>query len=123
MNIFLWILQILLSLHTIMGAVWKFTNSTEVVPNLAAIPHGAWLALSVFELLCSLGLILPIFNKSLAKAAPLSAIGIGAVLLLYSAVHIASGTPDHSPLIYWGIVAVICAFIAFARIKLRPIKA
>ena len=62
MNILLWVLQILLALHTVMGAVWKFSNSAEqTVPSLKAIPHGVWLAMSVFELLCSLGLILPAF--------------------------------------------------------------
>jgi hypothetical protein len=31
MNILLWILQILLALHTIVGAVWKFLNSEQTV--------------------------------------------------------------------------------------------
>lgn len=35
MNITLWILQALLALHTIMGAIWKFTNPAEkAVPSL-----------------------------------------------------------------------------------------
>ena len=46
MNILLWVLQILLALHTAMGAVWKFSNSEQTVPSLKAIPHGAWLTLS-----------------------------------------------------------------------------
>jgi len=44
------------------------------VPSLSAIPHGAWLALIVAELICSLGLILPAFRKSVARAAPLAEI-------------------------------------------------
>jgi hypothetical protein len=41
MNILLWILQILLALHTAMGAVWKFSHSAEqTMPSLKAIPHG-----------------------------------------------------------------------------------
>ena len=43
-NVVLWILQVLLALHTAMGAVWKFSNSEQTVPSLQAIPHGAWLA-------------------------------------------------------------------------------
>jgi hypothetical protein len=55
------ILQILRAPHTITGAVWKFSNSEQVVPSLAAISHGVWLAVRVFELHCSLGLIFPAF--------------------------------------------------------------
>jgi hypothetical protein len=33
MDILLWILQILLALHTIVGAVWKFSNSERVIPE------------------------------------------------------------------------------------------
>lgn len=45
MNIFLWTLQILMALHTLMGAVWKFSNSVEnTMPSLKAIPNGVWLA-------------------------------------------------------------------------------
>ena len=29
MNIFLWVLQIILALHTAVGAVWKFSHSAE----------------------------------------------------------------------------------------------
>lgn len=48
MNIGLWILQVLLALHTVMGSVWKFSNSEQTVPSLSAIPHGIWLAMSAF---------------------------------------------------------------------------
>ena len=59
MNILLWVLQILLALHTFIGAVWKFSNSEQTVPSLNAIPHVVWLAMGIIEILCSLGLILP----------------------------------------------------------------
>lgn len=42
MNILLWVLQILLALHTVIGAVWKFSNSEQTVRSLNAIPHGVW---------------------------------------------------------------------------------
>jgi hypothetical protein len=70
MNLLLWTLQILIGLHTIVGAVWNFSHSEQSVPSLKAIPHGAWLAMSVVELLCGAGLILPALSKSLAILAP-----------------------------------------------------
>jgi hypothetical protein len=120
MNILLWVLQILLALHTAVGAVWKFSNSEQTVPSLKAIPHGVWLAMSVFELLCSLGLILPAFNKSLANLAPIAAACIAAEMLLFCGLHIYSGDANYSPMIYWLVVAAICAFIAYGRFVLKP---
>jgi hypothetical protein len=121
MNILLWILQILLALHTIMGAIWKFSNSEQAVASLNLIPHGVWLAMSVFELLCSLALILAAFNKSLGKLVPLGAICIAAEMLLFTGLHFYSGNASYNNVIYWLIVAIFCAFIAYGRIVLRPI--
>ncbi|MCB0569487.1 MAG: DoxX family protein [Phaeodactylibacter sp.] len=122
MNILLWVLQALLALHTLMGAVWKLSNSEQTVPSLSAIPHGLWQALSVFELLCSLALIIPAFSKPLGKLAPIAAAGIAAEMLLFAGLHLYSGETDHSQMIYWLVVAAICAFIAYGRFVLKPIQ-
>ena len=121
MNTLLWVLQILLALHTLMGALWKFSNSEQAVPSLRAIPHGVWLAIIVLELLCSLGLVLPAFNKRLAILAPLAAICIAAEMLLFSGLHLSSGDANYGPMIYWLVVAAICAFIAYGRLVLKPV--
>ena len=121
MNIVLWVLQILLALHTAAGAVWKFSNSEQTVPSLSAIPHGIWLALSVFELACVVGLIIPALYRPLAILVPLSAVAIAAIMLLYCVLHLASGDPNHGQMIYWLVVAAVCAFIAYGRLVLRPL--
>jgi hypothetical protein len=121
MNIVLWVLQILLSLHTAIGAVWKFSNSEQTVPSLSAIPHGVWLAISVFELACVVGLVIPLLYKPIAILAPLAAIGIGAIMLLYCVLHLMSGDPSHGQMIYWLVVAAVCAFIAYGRFVLSPL--
>ena len=121
MNIFFWALQILLALHTAVGAVWKFSNSEQNAFALKAIPHGVWLGLSVVELLCCVGLILPAFNKSLGLLTPVAAAVIAAEMLLFCGVQLFSGDQNFSPLIYWLIVAAICAFIAYGRFVLKPL--
>jgi len=122
MNILLWVFQILLALHTVIGAVWKFSNSSEqTMPSLGAIPHGIWLGMSVVELFCSLGLIVPAFYKPLAHLAPIAAICIAAEMLLFCGVHIASGDKSYGPMIYWLVVAAICAFIAYGRLAPKPL--
>lgn len=121
MNILLWILQVILALHTTMGAVWKFSHSAEeTMPSLKAIPPGAWLGMSVFELLCSLALILPAFYKPLAFLAPIAAVCIAAEMLLFCGLHIYSGDASYGPMIYWLVVAAVCAFIAYGRFVLKP---
>jgi len=121
MNILLWVLQILLALHTVIGAVWKFSHSEQTVPSLNAIPHGVWLAMSVLELLCSLGLVLPAFNKSLAILAPIAALCIAAEMLLFSGLHVYSGDSKYGPMVYWLFVAALGALIAYGRFVLKPV--
>jgi hypothetical protein len=122
MHILLWVLQILIALHTVMGAVWKFSHSAEqTMPSLKAIPHGVWLAMSVLELLCSLGLVLPAFYEPLAVLVPVAAACIAAEMLLFSGLHVSSGDKQYGPMIYWLVVAAICSFIAYGRFVLRPL--
>lgn len=121
MNIFLWVLQVLLALHTVMGAVWKFSHSAEqTMPSLKAITPGAWLAMSGFEILCGLALILPAFHKPLGILAPVAALGIAAEMLLFTGLHFTSGNREFGPVIYWLVVAVLCGIIAYGRFVLQP---
>ena len=120
MNIVLWVVQVLLALHTLMGAVWKFSHSEQTVPSLRALPHRAWLAMSVIELLCAVGLVLPGMNKSFGALAPVAAMIIAAEMLLFCVLHVASGSGDRGELVYWLVVAAVCAFVAYGRLVLRP---
>jgi len=121
MNILLWVLQAVLALHTAMGAVWKFSNAEQTVPSLKALPHGVWLGLSVVELLCCLGLLVPALSKSAGVLAPLAALCIAAEMLLFCGVNLSSGAPQHAHLAYWLAVAAVCGFIAYGRFALKPL--
>lgn len=123
MNVLLWIFQILLALHTAMGAVWKFSHSVEqTMPSLSAIPGGVWLGMSVVELLCALALIVPAFNKRLAILAPVAAACIAVEMLIFSGLHLFPGTTDYAPVIYWLVVATLCGFIARGRFVRLPLN-
>jgi len=41
-------------------------------------------------------------------------------MLLFSVVHLYSGDANYGPMIYWLVVAAICAFIAYGRFVLKP---
>jgi hypothetical protein len=121
LNILLWILQILLALHTMAGAIWKFSNSAEqTMPSLKAIPNGVWLGMGVFELLIGVCLILPAFFKPLAFLVPSAAICVVLEMLLFCALHLRSGDQTFGPMIYWLVVAAMCAFVAYGRFVLKP---
>ena len=118
MNIFLWVLQVLLAIHTAMGAIWKFSHSAEkTMPSLGVIPGGVWLSMSVLELIVSLCLILPALYKPLGILAPIGAMIIAAEMLLFCGLHLYSGDTSYSPIIYWLVVAVVCAFITYSRLR------
>lgn len=120
MNILLWVLQILLALHTLVGAIWKFSNAAQTVPSLKAISHGVWIALSIIELLCVVALVLPAVSKKLGILAPIAATFITAEMLLFCALFLFSGSTNYGHLIYWLVVAVFCAFVAYGRFVLKP---
>lgn len=91
------------------------------MPSLRAIPGGVWRALSGFELLFSLGLILPAIYQPLAILASIAAVCVAAEMLFFSVVHLRSGDANYGPMIYWLVVAAICAFIAYGRFALVPL--
>lgn len=122
MNILLWVLQILLALHTIMGAVWKFSNSEQTVDALNSIPHGLWLALIVLELACSLALVIPALARRMGILIPIAALCIAAEMLLFSGLQIFSGKLNYGQIVYWLVVALLCAFIAYGRIVIKPVR-
>ena len=120
MNALMWMLQVLLAMHTETGAVWKLSHGEQTVPSLQALPHGVWVVLSGLELLAGVGLILPLFGKRFGILAPVAASFVVAEMLLFSAVHLASGNPEHGELVYWLVVTAIAAFVAIGRLRLQP---
>ena len=122
MNVFLSILQVVLALHTALGAAWKSSNSEQTMPSLGAIPHAVWLSLTVPELLCAIALIVPVFDKRAAILVPIAAAFVGAEMLFFSGVHLASGSTSIGPVIYWLVVAAVCGFLIYGRLVLKPIR-
>ncbi|MFO0582630.1 MAG: hypothetical protein U0229_10175 [Anaeromyxobacter sp.] len=123
MDVFLKVVQVLLALHTAMGAAWKFTTPVTAVPSLAALTQGGWVGLGVVELLLAVGLVLPGRSPALARAAPLAAAGVAAEMLLFVAVSVASGAAHAGELGYWLVVAAICGFVAWGRVHRAPAAA
>jgi hypothetical protein len=124
MNVVLWILQVLLALHTGVGAAFKFAHTPEqTMASFKAIPAGVWTAMSVAEIACALALLVPVFSKRLGFLIPLATVYIIAEMLLFSALHVRGGDGTYGPMIYWLVVAALCAFIGYGRFVARPVTA
>ncbi len=121
MNAALWVLQGVFALHTLVGAGWKLSNSEQRVPSLGAIPHRVWLAMIGFELVVGLGLIVPAFIKPVTMLVPIAAACIAVEMLAFIGLHFASGNQEHGQVIYWLVVAALCAFLAYGRFALSPL--
>lgn len=121
MHILLTILQVLLALHTLMGALWKFSNSaTAGAPTLGAIPHGVWLALAVIEILCAVGLVAPLIARKHGIAISVAASVIMLEMFGFCALHLNQASFDGS-VVYWLVVAVLAGGIAYGRTFVRRI--
>jgi hypothetical protein len=77
--------------------------------------------MSIVELACVAGFLMPAFFSTLAALAPAAAAVIAAEMLLYCGLHLASGDPSYGPIGYWLVVAALSAFIAYGRLALRPL--
>src|SRR5690349_9900050 len=116
MNVLLWVLQVLLALLSIGGGAYKILAYDKIanMPQTAALPHGAWIALGVFEVICGLLLIIPAFRMIPVAAAALAIEGIGLAVLdaRYSTEFTAQ-----NPLVWVIVMAVMAAFIAIGRFR------
>ena len=53
------------------------------------------------------------------RRVPIGALCIAAEMLLFTGVHLFSGDSNYGQVIYWLVVAAICAFIAYGRFVLK----
>jgi uncharacterized membrane protein YphA (DoxX/SURF4 family) len=125
MNILLWILQILLALLFLFAGVTKLVLPMEMLmanasPNAVALPGQFIRFIGLVEVLGGLGLVLPgVFHKR-PELVPLAAAGlvivmIGAVVVTIMGDGVAFAIPPF-------VIGLLCAFIAYGRWKLRPLR-
>ena len=118
MNVLLWVLQILLTLWNMIGAIYMVNNYENLakVWALNALPKPAWMALGVLQALFALGLVLPGVVREFPKLIPISAACLAVISLLGIALYVAyAGFPG----ILWAVVpAILAAFVAYGRFVL-----
>jgi uncharacterized membrane protein YphA (DoxX/SURF4 family) len=125
MNILLWIIQILVALMFLFAGGMKLVMSTEAMqamgpPNQILFPGWFMKFIGVAEVLGGLGLLLPGLLRRQQYLTPLAAVGL--VILMIGAMvvtFIPQGIAGAIPALIFGL---LCAFIAYGRTKLSPLK-
>jgi formate-dependent nitrite reductase membrane component NrfD len=128
MNILLWILQVLVAWFCVVGAVWRFLNYDQAakgIVSVQALSYGTWNAIGVFEIGCSLGLILPGAFKVKPSLTPIAAACLAVELLLVTGLHVhyfGFQFQATNPAAWSFTLAILSAFVAYGRLKLRLFK-
>ena len=122
MNILLWVIQILAALLYLASGVMKvfmFDKVSGDVPSFGALPRGAWTALGILELMCTLGLILPSVLRWHPALTVVAATILAAESLVFIWVHVKYG--EIPPIIFSAVLGLLMAFLAYGRMFLKPI--
>jgi hypothetical protein len=121
MNILLLVLQVLAAL--VYGAsgvmkVFMFDKVSKDVPSFGALPREAWMALGIVELVCTVGLIVPVAFHWQPTLTVVAATVLAIESLLFVWVHSKYG--EIAPIILSGVLGLLMAFIAYGRMLLKP---
>jgi hypothetical protein len=122
MNILLWVLQVLAALMYGSSGVMKvfmFDKVSHDVPSFGALPRRVWMTLGIFELVCTVGLIVPAAFHWQSPLTILAATVLAVESLVFVAVHVKYR--EVAPTILSGVLGLLMAFIAYGRMVLHPI--
>jgi hypothetical protein len=122
MNILLWVLQVLAALLYGASGVMKafmFDKVSEGVPSFGALPRGAWTALGILELVCTVGLIVPAAFNWHPSLTILAAVILAIESLVFIGVHVKYR--EVTPIVMSAVLGLILAFVAYGRMVLSPI--
>ena len=121
MNIFLWILQILLALMFLFHARLMFSPQASQVsqmPYILAIPTPFRRAIAAAEALGAIGLVLPALTHILPWLTPLAAVGL--VIVMAAAVVFHIPRREYTNIGLNLILLVLAAVIAYGRLVVAP---
>ena len=122
MNVTLWILQALLAVIFAFAGVTHFLppdGLPESMRGVAEMPAGVPYFIGAVEILAVLGLILPGLTGIQTRLTPLA--GAGLVLVMVGAIVWHAQREEFPNIVLNVILALIAAFVAYGRWRLRPL--
>jgi uncharacterized membrane protein YphA (DoxX/SURF4 family) len=120
MNIFLWVLQVLLAV-TFLAHGWKFLFPPEdlVAVMNASIPPTLRLFIGVAEVVAAIGLTLPGLTRILPWLVPSAAAGL--MIVMVGAVILHASRGEVRATINTAILFALVTFVAYMRWRVEPI--
>ena len=122
MNIFLWILQVLVALLFLFHAWLMFAPDSpqaRQMPYIGAIPTRVRRVAGATEGLGALGLILPALTHILPVLTPLAALGL--VIMMVAAIVWHIPRREYPNIVLNMILLVLAALIAYGRFAVAPL--
>ena len=125
MNILLWIVQVLVALMFLLAGGMKLWLPAETLqsmgpPTQIVLPGLFLKFIGLCEVLGALGLILPGVFRRQQYLTPLAAIGL--TIIMIGAVVVTLMGPGFKFAIQPLVTGLLCAFVAYARWKVRPLQ-
>jgi uncharacterized membrane protein len=119
MNVFLWVVQILVALAFLISGLRKFTRSDaqiRILPWAKGLEPKQVRGIGGLELLAVVGLILPWATNILPWLTPLAAVGV--ILLMLGAAYANYQAGLMPPIIANAILLLLAAVVAYGRFAL-----
>jgi uncharacterized membrane protein YphA (DoxX/SURF4 family) len=121
LNVLLWVIQALLAgLYAIAGftKIFMFDRFAGQLASTNAFPQGVWVVIGAFELVCSVGLILPAITRTRLPLTAIAAGGLAVEGLLFGVFH--AVYREQSPMVFTLVLAALAAFVAYGRFAAKP---
>lgn len=122
MHVTLWILQGVLAVIFAFAGVTHFLppeGLPEAMRGVAELPAGVPYFIGTVEILAALGLILPGLTGIQTRLTPLASAGL--ILVMVGAIVWHAQREEFPNIVLNVILAVIAAFVAYGRWRLRPL--
>jgi hypothetical protein len=120
MNIFLWVLQVLLAAAFLAHGVFLLIPPASMVELMNATMSASFrIFIGVAEVLAAIGLILPGLTRIQPWLISWAAAGIMIVMISATVFHLMRG--EISSAITTAVLLAIAAYVAYMRWKVRPI--
>ncbi|HEX6274292.1 MAG TPA: DoxX family protein [Polyangiaceae bacterium] len=122
MNILMWILQVALAFLYLSGGGFK-TFKFEELAKESPLPHGAWRALGVVEMLGAILLVVPAATGFMPELTPLAAAVLAVETLLLAAMFARKSVKlaVTNPMTWAIVMGLLALFVAYGRYALSPL--
>jgi VIT1/CCC1 family predicted Fe2+/Mn2+ transporter len=120
MNVLLWVLQIVLAVVNFAGGSYKAFKFDTLANQMRALPHSAWRALGVLEMVGAVLLIVPAATGWKPILTPLAAAVLALEAFLLAAVYArySKKLTAANPLVWAVVMGLLAAFVAYGRYAL-----